>query len=122
MEQYIVKGKIISVYDGDTFVIDFDLGFFITIRRKCRLLGVNSPEIRTRCKKEKELGYKARDFVKELILGKTFTIKTHKPGKFGRYLIDLFLSEEPEITLNNVLVEKGFARNYDGGRREKWFR
>ncbi len=82
-------------------------------------MGIDTPEIRTKNDKEKSLGIQARNFVRELILGQEIEIKTYKEGKFGRYLVDIYLDDGQK--LNDLLVNMGYARRYDGGKREKWF-
>lgn len=123
MDKYLYSCKVLDVYDADTMTLLIDVGFSIHIKEKCRLMGVDTPEIRTRNAKEKKFGLEARDFVRELILGKDVEIQTYKKGKFGRYLIDLFIEGyvDNSVTLNSVLVDRGYAKIYDGGKREKWF-
>ena len=119
MELYNYKGKILSAYDCDTLTILFDLGFNISIKEKCRLHEIDAPEIRGKNQQEKDLAIKGRDFVRELIVGETVEITTYKPGKFGRMLIKVYIDDGQ--CLNDLLVEKGYARKYDGGKREGWF-
>lgn len=120
MERFIYEAKVISVYDADTATLMIDLGCKVTIKEKVRFYGIDTPEIRTRNKREKALGLEARDFVRDLILDKTVIIKTFKDkkGKFGRYLANIYVDD---ISLNDLLVQKGYAKVYLGGKREKWF-
>ena len=48
MQPYFYHAKIVKVYDGDTCTCEIDLGFNITRRVKIRLVGINTPEIRTK--------------------------------------------------------------------------
>ena len=83
---YEYTAKITSVYDGDTVTGDVDLGFGIWIKKqKFRLMGIDTPEIRTKDKDEKVRGYEARDRLRELILGKTVRIRSFGKGKYGDY-------------------------------------
>ncbi len=121
MDKYIYEAEVLEVYDADTITLLVDVGFSIYIKEKCRFLNIDTPEIRTRNKKEKKLGLEARDFVRDRILGEFINIKTIKKGrgKFGRYLIEVFLKDGS--SLNKLLIKKGYAKEYDGGKREKWF-
>lgn len=127
MELNIYKARCVGVYDADSATFVVDCGFYIKHEIKTRFMGIDTPELRTKNLKEKKLGYKARDFVRELILDKEVTIKTYlnksknsRKGKFGRYLVEVFL--EDGITVNNLLIEQGMARLYDGkSKRRKWF-
>jgi len=118
-EVFVYKAKVLDVYDGDTFTLLIDIGFKIYLNEKCRLMGLNCPEVATRDLNEKAFGFEVRDYVKELILDKEITIRTYKEGKFGRYLIDLYL--EDGTKLNDLLIEKKYAKPYNGGRRGPWF-
>ena len=109
-----------SVYDGDTITAVFSLGFGITIEEKCRLIGIDTSEIRTKDPIEKQKGLATRDFVRERILGKEVVIKTSGKGKFGRILSEiLYINEEgEEVNLNHELIEEGLALPYWGGKRD----
>ncbi len=104
---------ITSVYDGDTVTGDVDLGFGIWIRKqKFRLIGIDTPEIRTKDKEEKVRGYAARDRVRELILGKTVRIRSFGKGKYGRWLVDIFIDENATRSVNQMLILEGHADHY----------
>lgn len=115
---YEYKAKVIDIYDADTMTLEIYLGFHITVVEKVRLLGIDTPELRTKNLKEKELGYEARDYLCDLILGKEIIVTTEKQGKFGRYLANIFYDD---ININNELIRLGYAHPYDGGKRKPWF-
>lgn len=57
---YHYKAKVVSVYEGDTFTIDIDLGLHTWIRgEKIRLSRINAPELKG---KERTKGLASRDF------------------------------------------------------------
>lgn len=109
--------KVLSVYDGDTVTLAFPLGDTM-YKWSCRLSGVDTPELRTSNKKEKEFGYKVRDLLREKILGKVLKIKCGEFDKYGRLLGELFVDEE---SVNQWLISNGYAFAYDGGTKQKWF-
>jgi len=113
-QPYTYKATIVKVYDGDTFTIDIDLGFYIAYDQQViRLARVNTPEIRG---DEREEGLKVRDTVRSLILGKEVTIKTikDKKEKYGRYLAEIEFEDEKGklINLSDYLIKNGFAKLY----------
>ena len=56
---------ILRVIDGDTVDVDIDLGFGVWMRKeRVRILGIDTPESRTRDLQEKVYGNLAKDFVK----------------------------------------------------------
>lgn len=117
MTKYYYDAKVLDIYDGDSLTLDIDCGFDIHLIEKCRLKGIDTPEIRTKNLKEKELGYQVRDYMRDLLLNKHVQVITTKEGKFGRYLVDLYYDKR---NINKELVEKGYAKVYNGGKREKW--
>lgn len=108
---------VVSCYDADTFTLDIDLGFHITMRETVRLNGIDTPELRTKNAKEKHHGYKARDYVRGLILGQIVEIEVFKEDKYGRYLVDVIMGD---TTLTEMLVSKGYGYRYDGGTKRSW--
>ena len=47
------------------------------------------------------------------------TVKTEKDGKFERMLGWLYKSEEDETSINEIMIDEGYAWAYDGGTKEK---
>ena len=114
---YEYRAIIRRVVDGDTVDITLDLGFDILYNNRIRLLGIDTPESRTRDLEEKKLGLAAKDRVKELCpVGSTVTVKTTKDGrgKFGRILGEIYVGD---VNVNKLLVEEGNAVEYFGGKK-----
>ena len=119
MYTYFVK-SVDRVVDGDTIDISIDLGFDLTKKERVRLAGIDTPEKRTKDQKEKEMGYQATEFLEmHLMEAKKLTVKTEKEGKFGRMLGWLYKSETDTTSINQIMIDKGFAWAYDGGTKEK---
>ena len=95
------------VIDGDTVDVIIDLGFNILHSARIRLLGIDTPESRTRDLKEKKFGIMAKDFVKSMMpIGSMQTLKTSKydaKGKFGRVLGTIVVNGRDT---NQVLIEE----------------
>ena len=111
---YEYECKIARVIDGDSIILDIDLGFGLWIHgESIRLFGVDCPECRSRDKEEKAAGLAAKDFVKRLLHdGGTYTLTTKEKGKFGRYLGTIFLTDKTSI--NDALVKERLAVPYFG--------
>ena len=119
MYTYFVK-SVDRVVDGDTIDISIDLGFDLTKKERVRLAGIDTPEKRTKDQKEKEMGYQATEFLEmHLMEAKKLTVKTEKEGKFGRMLGWLYKSETDTTSINQIMIDKGYAWSYDGGTKEK---
>jgi len=68
---YTYRANVTDVYDGDSIIVDVDLGFYIWLhRQEFRLYGINAPEIGNAA------GQQARDFLKSKILGKQVIIQS----------------------------------------------
>ena len=121
---YEYKVKVIKVVDGDTVDVDIDLGFGVVLSdERVRIMGIDTPESRTRDKVEKVFGLASKKRLKEL-LGKTAILKTQinkngedMKGKFGRILGD-FVSVDGRM-VTDILVEEGHAVAYFGGSKEE---
>jgi micrococcal nuclease len=117
-EGQTIQAKVVSVYDGDTVKVVFPLGNTL-YKWNCRLTGVDTPELRTRCKKEKTFGYQVRDYLRDKILNKVVNIKCGDFDKYGRLLVEIICNGE-ECTVNKWLIDNNYAFAYDGGTKQKW--
>ena len=73
---YEYKAKILRIVDGDTVDVDIDLGFGMWMHKeRVRIMGIDTPESRTRDLAEKKLGLAAKKRLQELCVGK-FKIKS----------------------------------------------
>lgn len=117
MYTYFVK-SIDRIVDGDTIDISIDLGFDLTKKERVRLAGIDTPEKRTKNQKEKEMGYQATEFLEMHLMEATkLTVKTEKDGKFGRMLGWLYKTDEDTTSINQIMIDKGYAWAYDGGTK-----
>lgn len=121
MKPYYYIAEVVSVYDGDTCTCVVDLGFKTQVRIKVRMIGIDTPEIRTKDLDEKEKGLATRDWLRERILGKKVLLHTKERGKFGRWLGMIWEIQEdkPEFenSYNKQLINEGLAKEYWGGKR-----
>ncbi len=59
-----INARVVSVYDGDTMVVDTEPWPGLTVHTKVRLAEVDTPELRGECQAEKDMAIRARDFVR----------------------------------------------------------
>ena len=124
-DPYIYRIRTISkVVDGDTIDADIDLGFDISLTKRIRLAGIDTPESRTTNIKEKAMGLESKEWLKKTLEGaKDILIKTELPDsteKYGRIIGHLFINGQ-ETSLNNQMITSGYALAYDGGTKDKNF-
>ena len=66
---YEYKCKIRKVVDGDTVDVDIDLGFGVWLRKqRVRLVGIDTPESRTKDLEEKNMGWPQKSFLQSGLL------------------------------------------------------
>lgn len=116
---YEYRCKILRIVDGDTVDVDIDLGFGIWMHKeRIRIMGIDTPESRTRDLVEKQFGLAAKQFLKDLMpIGSQQIIKTQKDktGKFGRILGDFILEDR---LLSQLMIENYHAVPYFGDSKE----
>ena len=125
---YTYNAKLVKVVDGDTIDALVDLGFDTWKQVRIRMQGINAPESRTRDLEEKKLGLAAKARLKEILKDNKnkFILVSHGVGKYGRCLGEIFVENTPgdndqypylEISVNRVLINEGYAKEYYGGKR-----
>ena len=129
MQQNEYDVRVVKVVDGDTVDVDIDLGFGVTLTdERVRVMGIDTPESRTRDKVEDLFGEAAKARLKELMEdgGKLITTENRKgedmKGKFGRILGDFKVERfenGPAELVTDILIEEGHAVAYFGGSKEE---
>lgn len=118
---FTYKAKVDRIIDGDSIVLNIDLGFNTWLNKQhIRLHGIDTPEIRTRDLVEKQQGNLAKARVEELIkVGDSVIIKSilDKHEKFGRILGIIELQNG--INLNQLLIEEFLAVPYYGQSKDE---
>ena len=115
--------KLVKVVDGDTIDVHIDLGFGVWLRnQRIRMMGIDTPESRTRDLEEKKFGLLAKDKLQTLLAnGKV--IKTFKDakGKFGRILADVIVyhsAEDRWCGATEIMIAQGYGVKYEGQSKE----
>lgn len=119
-------GKVIDVYDGDTCtLLTMYPGMDIPVRHHVRLFGIDTPEMRPPAKAPDRAGIvakatRARDALRELVLGKVVAFEVRGKDKYGRMLASLSV-EDPRahhhIDVASVMLERSLGTVYDGSKK-----
>jgi len=121
MKPFIYNAIVTRVVDGDTVDVDLDLGFGIWMRsQRIRLMGVDTPECRTRDDLEKQFGFLAKSIVEAFCpVGEKILIETtlDKEDKFGRILGTLMVADNA-VNLNQFLIDERYAVAYHGQNKD----
>ena len=109
------RAKVIKVIDGDTVDVDIDLGFGIWQKNeRVRIMGIDTPESRTRDLEEKKFGLLAKDFLSEKLEAEDIIVTTevdNEKGKFGRILGTVWAEG---ININQQMIDEHMAVRYHG--------
>lgn len=120
-----VVSEVRSVYDGDTFRVDVEgwpriIGNDIPIR----LLGADTPELRSRCETEKQkereraLAREARAFTASALeRASNITLHSIERGSFFRVIADVKLDGK---SLSEQLLQAGYAIPFEPGNSDAW--
>lgn len=123
MYEYHVK-DIVQIIDGDTIDVNIDLGFDISLKKRVRLNGIDTPESRTSDEHEKKYGLEAKEWLKHKLDGaEKIRILTELPDsteKYGRILGTIWVNDDT-VSVNDQLIKGGYAWAYDGGTKHKNF-
>lgn len=112
-------GKVVKVYDGDTFTLasklpnDKDGPIY---RFSVRLDGIDAPEMKGKTTVEKELAKTSRYALAALIMNKMVTLKNVSVEKYGRILADVYVGN---ILVNEYMLDNNYAVKYDGGTKKR---
>lgn len=130
--------RIIEMHDADSLKVVLELNGCL-YKVMTRLIGIDSPEIRTKDADERVLAIRSRDRAAQWALPNTFvaggayTEKTLKEAlwanpvivlmecretdKYGRVLVEFRRDGLDTKTLNQILIDEGYADVYDGGTK-----
>lgn len=134
-QNFVYRGQVDRVYDGDTIWVTLDLGFDLFYKCSVRLKGIDTPESRINTRKyperlkEKQLAKVAKKRMKELC-GKEVWVESKKllkgsteedkregtaKEKYGRILGNLYRMDGTHIA--DVLIAEGLAIKYNGRKK-----
>ena len=107
--------KVVRWVDGDTVVLEVDLGFSVSVTEKFRLARIDAPEVKRYSnvtQEEKERGLALKQALGEKIpAGSEVVVSVSKRGKYSRYIAEIWYADGDERQnlndwlLNNNLVE-----------------
>lgn len=102
---YQYNAKLVRVVDGDTVILDVDMGFAIRGMLTFRLTGVNTPE-------RGQPGWsEATAYLTKTLTDKPLVIRTYKGQTFARWLCDVYILQ-PDGSLDpvkNKIVANGYG-------------
>jgi len=113
------KIEIIRVYDGDTFYINIE-GFPAILGENIgiRINGIDTPEKRGTPPRIKKLARKAKEILEaHLRSAKVIELRNPVRGKYFRIVADVYVDG---VSVAEIMLLSGLAKEYDGGTKPKW--
>jgi endonuclease YncB( thermonuclease family) len=117
----VYAAEVVRIIDGDTFVARMRKGPAGEIETRVRLRSIDAAELHARCSKELRLALAARAALQRLLAEGRVTLSHVGPDKYpGR--IDANVTTRNNVDVSAAMLNGGWARAYDGGRRGTWCR
>lgn len=109
---YVYKAAAIRTIDGDSVILDLDLGCGMWLRgERCRLSGIDTPEIYGGTQPG---GLEAKAWLEQQLAkcDRKVIVRTAKSkDKYGRWLAEIFVPGS-NVSLNEQMIANGLAKRY----------
>lgn len=114
----LIVDEVTSVYDGDTFRVNIkNMPPLIGNNIAIRVAGIDTPEIRGKCKKEKMLALQAKQMTVTLLRSaKKIELRNVQRGKYFRIIANVYIDNH---LLSRSLLKENLAVFYNGGKKTK---
>ena len=96
-DNYTRVGTVPYIVDGDTFDIDADLGFFVNIRIRIRIKGIDAPELHGLNRKSALV---SKQYLIDNILNKKVFIISTAQDSFRRWVADVYFNDSLGVQHN----------------------
>lgn len=108
--------KVVDVYDGDTCKVNLFLHDCLLKKFTIRMIGYDSPELRTKNPIEKKYGHRSKDVIVKLIADKIVKLECLDFDKYGRILGQIYIHDnnQNEINVNNFMIHNHLGYSYMG--------
>ncbi|GAA4253340.1 thermonuclease family protein [Azospirillum formosense] len=114
-----IPAEVLEVLDGDTLLVRATIWLGQVVETHVRVDGLDAPEMRARCPRERELAETARNHARRLIGTAPVRLLDIQPDKYGGRVRARVLTIGGD-DLSAALIEAGLARPYHGERRQPW--
>lgn len=137
-QEFSLKGinglcKVVKIYDGDTIHVAMYINEEMK-RIKCRLNGIDAPEIKGDTEEERILAKKSKNRLDDLTKNKFIWIIVTGVDKYGRYLATFYENKPANYdiyvenlkktdlneSINQILLDEKLAYEYTGKTKKKF--
>ncbi|MDP7429864.1 MAG: thermonuclease family protein [Alphaproteobacteria bacterium] len=114
-----IPARLVAVIDGATIAVEARVWLGQKLTIKVRLQGIDAPELKGRCERERSLAVRARDLVSQRIGSGQVRLADVRSGKFaGRVVARVITAAGADV--GQELLAAGLAIPYRGGVRQSW--
>ena len=114
-----IFARVLRVIDGDTIVVLARIWLGQGVETLVRLDGVDAPELRGKCERERRFARKARDFIVSRTTEGQVVLRNIQYGKYaGRVVARVQTPDGEDFSM--ALLKAGLGKPYNGGRRRSW--
>lgn len=113
-----VKYKIVKIYDGDTVHVVFLYGNE-PIRFAIRILGIDTPEMKSKNPLEKQAAQRCKEVLESELSKENCTLVIRNHDKYGGRLLADFYDEDGK-NIAEKMISRGFGRSYNGEKKPDW--
>lgn len=114
-----VAAEVVQVIDGDTFVADAEIWPGQTLRVNVRIRGIDAPEMKSRCRAERDAALAAQTALADLVANESVSLTNIGSAKYyGRVLADVRTGTGDAV--GSAMLRDGLVRPYGGGKRQGW--
>jgi len=117
--QLAYPAEVLRVIDGDTFEARVHVWPGLDVNTKIRLRNIDAPELHARCADELTKAQAARTALETMLAAGSVTVSRVGIDKYGGR-VDALVATHDAPDVSTALLNGGFARSYDGGRRGSW--
>ena len=114
-----IPAEVLRVIDGDTIEVRARIWINQDLTTHVRLDGIDAPELRGRCERERDLARAARDFLVDRIEHRGVKLRDIGFDKYGARVVARVEDLEGGDLAAALLAER-LAERYDGGAKRSW--
>ena len=113
-----LAAEVVRAVDGDTLEVKVQIWLGQELTTNVRVSGIDAPEMKGRCEKEKDMARAAAVRLAEVAAGRVRLSNVEADKYGGRVLADVETASGAGLA--RVMLESGLVRVYDGGARGPW--
>ena len=115
----VYPADVLRIIDGDTFEARVRVWPGLDVDTKVRLRGIDAAELHARCSEELAKAQAARAALETILAEGGVAISRVGVDKYGGR-VDAVASTRNTADVSAAMLNGGWARSYDGGRRGTW--